>query len=345
MSSFHTVRWSVLPILLMGNAGLFGCLPASAPDNHESSTEPLMTTNGLSLINGLSMTNGLSMINGLTMKSGIVQALNASGLSATSSFMNSDTGRSTVAYLVRCALPSNQSITKKDQNGTSYTFPGQIGVAPQWQSGTCDEDCQQQVTACLLAHVNTSGVHIPLWIVGDSPAISWNQNSAYPDQEGSFFGNIFISPPIAYYCNGKDFDVGVVPGRIGAGQTNAPYKNPFASPGYCRDHCTAADIPHQGDGYKACDGYNHIVTVWRNAGTPNGTGGSGSSSSGTGGSSGSGSGSHSGSGSSSGSVRVRVPARAPARTTTDNRLSSQPRFPESPRRAPAIKMRRARRFA
>ena len=151
----------------------------------------------------------------------------------------------------------------------------------------------------MLAHINTSGVHIPLWIDGDSPAINWSQNSAYPDQEGSFFGNIFESPPIAYYCNGKDFDVGVVPGRIGAGQTNAPYKNPFSGTGYCRDHCTAADIPHQGDGYKACAGYNHIVTVWRNAG---GTSSSSSSSSGTGGArSSSGSGSRSGSGSSSGS--------------------------------------------
>ena len=208
----------------------------------------------------------------------MVQPLNGKGLSSSSTFMNSDTGRSTVAYLVRCALPSNRSITKQDQNGTSYTFPGQIGVAPEWETGTCGTDCQQQVTACLLAHVNTSGVHIALWLDGDSTAINWGQNAAYPDEEGSFFGNIFVSPPVAYYCNGKDFDVGVVPGRIGAGQTNAPYKNPFASPGYCRDHCTPADIPHANDGYKACDGYNHIVTVWRNAGTPNGSGGSGAGS-------------------------------------------------------------------
>ena len=59
MSKFHSVRWSALSLLLAGNASLVGCLPATAPDSHESSTEPLTTTNGLSMINGLSMTNGL----------------------------------------------------------------------------------------------------------------------------------------------------------------------------------------------------------------------------------------------------------------------------------------------
>jgi len=282
-----------------------GCVPAMAPDSHETSTaeDALATTNGLSMVNGLTMTNGLTMINGLTMTNGLtgpIGPLNAGGLAPGSFLMNSDAGRTTVAYIARCALAAGHSITKKDSNGTSYTFAGQIGVAPEWESGTCSNECQEQVTPCVLAHVNTSGVHIPLWIDGDNPVISWSQNAAYPDQEGSFFGNIFVSPPVAYYCNGKDFDVGVVPGRIGAGQTNAPYKNPFQSPGYCRDHCTPADYPHAADGYKACAGYNHIVTVWRN---PSGTSGQGGStgSTGNGGSTGSnGRGGSSGSGNRSG---------------------------------------------
>ncbi|HXU04453.1 MAG TPA: hypothetical protein VN903_26005, partial [Polyangia bacterium] len=109
-------------------------------------------------------------------------------------------------------------------------------------------------------------VHIPLWIVGDNPVLGWGLDSHdYPDEEGSFFGNIFVSPPTAFYCNGKDFDVGVVPGRIGAGLGNAPYRDPFGGSGYCRDNCTPADIPDQNAGYKACMGYNHVITVWRNA--------------------------------------------------------------------------------
>ena len=78
------------------------------------------------------------------------------------------------------------------------------------------------MTGCLLAHVNTSGVHIPIWLDSEG-AIGWGQNSSYPFQEGSFFGNIFVSPPKGYFCNGKDFSAGTVPGRLGVGQSNAPY--------------------------------------------------------------------------------------------------------------------------
>jgi len=115
-----------------------------------------------------------------------------------------------------------------------------------------------------LAHVNTSGKNIKLWLDGDSAALGWGRSTDYPYQEGSFFGNIFTSPPKAYFCNGKDFDQGIVPGRLGANQVGSPYLNPFGPGAYCKDHCTAADAPNNNDGYKACLGYNHVVTVWRN---------------------------------------------------------------------------------
>jgi hypothetical protein len=245
-------------VLLAGLAA--GCAPAPEASG-ESADQYLASTNGLTMVNGLTMTNGLTMINGLTMTNGLA----GDGLVSGTELLNTDQGRTTVSYMVRCALPAGHSITKQDDNGVSYTFAGAIGVAPEWEWGVCyASECQQQVTACMLAHINTTGAHIPLWLDGDSTAIGWDQDAAYPYEEGSFFGNIFVSPPQAFYCNGKDFDVGVVPGRIGAGQGDAPYVDPFNGNGYCKDHCTPADIPHQDDGYKACIGYNHVVTVWRN---------------------------------------------------------------------------------
>jgi hypothetical protein len=178
--------------------------------------------------------------------------------------MSSAGGRMTVEYLVRCALPAGHSITKRDQYNVSYTYAGQIGVAPQWESDACDGSCQEHISACLLAHVNTTGKHIDLWLDGDSPAVGWGRSASYPYQEGSFFGNVFVSPPKAYFCNGKDFNQAVVPGRLGAGQSGAPYTNPFGGGAYCKDHCAAADYPSSGDGYKACAGFNHVITVWRN---------------------------------------------------------------------------------
>ena len=95
-------------------------------------------------------------------------------------------------------------------------------MAPEWERGTCASDLPGAVSACLLAHVNTSGVHIPIWLDSDNHD-RLGPEHRYPYQEGSFFGNIFVSPPKAYYCNGKDFDSGTVPGRLGVGQSNAPY--------------------------------------------------------------------------------------------------------------------------
>jgi hypothetical protein len=286
MRRFQVTDWM---ILLAGGVSLAGCVPASNGETHISTTDPALSSmNGLSSINGLSSANGLSgnglsgnglsgnglsgnglSGNGLSGNGLSLYGLGSNGLTSDSYLMNSADGRTTISYLVRCALPANQTITKSDQSGASYSFTGQIGVAPEWEWGNCSTDCQQQVSACMLAHVNTSGQHIALWLVGDSPAIGWTLSPSYPDEEGSFFGNIFESPPTAYYCNGKDFDVGVVPGRLGAGEGNAPYQDPFtADSGYCRQNCAAADYPNGDSGYKACFGYNHVVTVWRN---PNAT--------------------------------------------------------------------------
>ena len=101
----------------------------------------------------------------------------------------------------------------------------------------------------------------------DSPALGWGQSTDYPYQEGSFFGNIFTNPPVAYYCNGKDFDQGVVPGRLGATQTGSPYTTPYSYSGaLCKTFCTAQGT----DGFNSCPvyapvarAYKHVVTVWR----------------------------------------------------------------------------------
>jgi hypothetical protein len=114
-----------------------------------------------------------------------------------------------------------------------------------------------------MAHVNTAGVSIPIWMTAAAPGIGWGRSPSYSRQEGSFFGNVFPSPPRAYYCNGKDFAVSVVPGRLGASQPNAPYANPFPGNGYCADACTPLPAPDTGNGFKSCAGYGNLVTVWR----------------------------------------------------------------------------------
>lgn len=107
----------------------------------------------------------------------------------------------TARYLVECALPLGASLTK-DVDGVPTDFDGALGLAPEWEYGACNKDCQEWVTACLLARTNVSGVAVPLWLTGDHPALGSGTNLAYPVYEASFFGNLFVDEDAQYMCRG-----------------------------------------------------------------------------------------------------------------------------------------------
>lgn len=250
------------PILSAGLAvvlsALAGC--AEQPSDMATDAEDLMTDNGLKTINGLKAHNGLATLeNGLSVGAGLKTS---AGLSSTTGLMTTSDGRITVTYLVKCALPAGRSITKNDQTGKAYTFTGAIGVAPAWETGGISASDERWLSACMLALVNTTGDHYPLWLVAQNPAISWGLDPSYPFQEGAFFGDIFTSPPYAYYCGGKDLGVSPIPGRIGGAQVTPPYVDAYGTKGMCLPTCTPADYPHQGEGVKACSGWNEVINVW-----------------------------------------------------------------------------------
>ena len=114
----------------------------------------------------------------------------------------------------------------------------------------------------MLAHVNTSGDTSPCWLDGPDPAIGWGRSTSYPYQEGSFFGNIFTSPPRPTTATART-------------STTASSRAAWAPRRWRRltrtrsararlqGLCAAADEPNSSDGYKSCDGFTHVVTVWR----------------------------------------------------------------------------------
>ena len=248
--------------------------------------------NGINSVNGISSVNGITGVNGIMGTNGIsaTNGINGiNGLSETSGLMTTDAGRKTIAYLVRCALAANDTLVKKDQNGTQYTFNGGMNLCPQWKYGSVatDRTCQNMLSACLMAHINTSGVHVPLWIDSESPAIGWGVSPSYPKQEGTFFGNIImtgnlsnlampnVNAPVAYFCEGAGISAGVVAGRLTSGATNVPYTNPYGQNVKCVNTSSVTAGPTSAgmtapDGFKsACaNGYcfqnGEPLTVWRN---------------------------------------------------------------------------------
>jgi hypothetical protein len=267
----------------------------------------LNTANGLNAVNGLNTANGLGSVNGLNTANGfngqngfnaqngfqaqngfgsvnglnIASGLNVSdGLGSAAGLMTSDGGRKVVQYLVKCALPAGDSLTKADQNGVNYTFPGSIGLAPQWKTGGCNEVCSEMISACMLAHINSSGVHIPLWMDSPDSAIGWGKSPWFPTREGTFFGQIMVTNASnnldAYYCNGPASDKNVVPGRLGFNQGNVPYADAYpmtaGMDGLCGNsltaHSTGGCVDNlAGDGATQCKlngtTWNYPITVWR----------------------------------------------------------------------------------
>ena len=251
------------PILSIGLAvvmsALSGCTEPGGVDATEADPEALLSDNGLKSINGMRIHNGLATGNGLSLASSLKSP---ASISSTTGLMTSADGRNTLSYLVRCALPPGHTISKADQYGRMYSFAGQVGVAPEWETGACGGACERWVSACMLALVNTTGDHYPLWLVAQNAAIGWNLDPTFPLQEGAFFGDIFTPEPYAYFCGGRDYGVAPIPGRIGSSQVGAPYTNAFGPGGKCLPTCTPADVPHQLEGVKACSGWNEVVNVW-----------------------------------------------------------------------------------
>ena len=209
------------------------------------------------------------------------------GLAAGAGYMTSEHGRMIVQYMTRCALGSGDKLVKQDQYGNNFTFAGGMGLAPSYKTAGCGKDCAEMISACMMAHINSSGTHIPLWM--DSPdSVGWGTSPAFPTREGTYFGQFMVTNSAynidAYYCNGPGADQNVVPGRLGANQGSVPYANAWPTSAGFDGMCETSHIdknkvdhgkcvPHSSngviDGDSSCTlnntTFNHPLTVWRGA--------------------------------------------------------------------------------
>src|SRR5712691_6656012 len=99
-------------------------------------------------------------------------------------------------YLVKCSLPLGLGMDY-EYGGISYTWAGLLNLAPHWAAGEpIPEDEQQLVSACLGAHANRYGAHVPISLLGQyadgTPIpIGDDELSTFSLTEGCFFGNLF----------------------------------------------------------------------------------------------------------------------------------------------------------
>lgn len=124
------------------------------------------------------------------------------GLSEVEGVLTNEDTHIAARYLVECALPLEASIVKT-VDGEQLVLEGHLGLAPEWEDGACDGDCQQWISACMLARTNVNSQSLPIALRADHPAIGFDgpNNTVY---EASYFGNLFAAPAGKYMCEGSE---------------------------------------------------------------------------------------------------------------------------------------------
>ena len=264
-----------ISIALGAIVGLIGCGGDQASDvesgsarlrlhHHQRPRQPSTASsavNGLTAANGLDRNgfarNGFASVNGLAAINGLATS---NGLPTTNGLMTTSAGRKTVSYMVKCALASNDSLVKQDQNGNNYTFAGGIGLCPTWKNGGVAGNAQCIESDLRLHDGPRQHRRRPRPASGSTRttrAIGWGVDRVnYPMQEGTFFGDIIdtgpltslgkpnVDGPVAYYCDGAGFPAGASgvgrrPPRRQPARAR-PTANPFGNGTLCQNANAAA---------------------------------------------------------------------------------------------------------
>jgi len=171
-------------------------------------TENALTANALTAnaLTANALTANALTANALTANALTANALTANALTAnalTANGLMDPLAAQFLKYVVSCALNENQSLNLT-VGGQAYSFPGSLGLAPQWgmKGGSCDGSCQRWVSACVLARVDAAGVEREISIRGLNPALlpSWSELTTYTQREATYFGNVFAPGQPRFLC-------------------------------------------------------------------------------------------------------------------------------------------------
>ncbi|HCU23883.1 MAG TPA: hypothetical protein DF383_02605 [Deltaproteobacteria bacterium] len=183
-------------------------------------------------------------------------------------------------YIAACALRPDQELTATVE-GKKYTFPGKLGLAPEWLGAPLSKSGQRWVSACLMAHVNYFGVHVPISVRAAHPNIQAtyepDELKNYPVREAAFYGNLFApGEELAYVCRAykNKEESEYLKLRVCSEETDKPpfTRCEFVSTGVCDavDPSQYEKICQGGDGeqgyFKQCRGggkqYEEVITVF-----------------------------------------------------------------------------------
>ncbi|RKH54490.1 hypothetical protein D7X55_34470 [Corallococcus sp. AB049A] len=225
---------------------LVGC--GAMPEDAASEARFASVDQAQQVDNGMTL-NGMTL-NGMTLNGMTLNGMTLNGL-ATASFndwfnQNADAAM-VMAYVVKCAVPEGETRTfQSTATGTSYTWQGSLGLAPGWSSGKPATVAEQQVvSACLAAHANKYGMHIPLSALGRTASgaeVAWSAEelSLFSEKEACFFGNLFANEGL-FAARDRDFSTAESSTRACGLTLKADTCAPITNIGSCAQFCTKSD--------------------------------------------------------------------------------------------------------
>jgi len=113
--------------------------------------------------------------------------------------------RQALKYLASCALDAGTTLMA-EHGGEHFTFPGGIGLAPDWHARPMTDVEKRWVSACLLARTNRFGIRVEISLRSSFPSIAPglqlapNEAAAFPLEDAGFFGNLFAAQRVAFVC-------------------------------------------------------------------------------------------------------------------------------------------------
>jgi hypothetical protein len=120
--------------------------------------------------------------------------------------LKTEDGRELFGFIVSCALPDDITI-EATVAGTTFEFPGELGLAREWMHHPLDDDGQGWVSACLFSRVSAHEVAVPISARGPTRHLRTDadERAGWPVEEGAFYGNFFVpvDQPIQWFaCRG-----------------------------------------------------------------------------------------------------------------------------------------------
>ncbi|MEO5727754.1 MAG: hypothetical protein ABI134_30390, partial [Byssovorax sp.] len=173
---------SMLPqgVALLCALPLVGCLAQTGDAEMDANDEDVDVVQQAALTNNAltnnALTNNALTNNALTNNALTNNALTNNALTnnaLTNNSLSDPNAREVLKYIVSCALPRGAEVNFT-ADGVAYTYPGEIGLAPNWgmTGGSCDGKCQAWVSSCVMSRVDYLGEKVLISIRGSHSALT-----------------------------------------------------------------------------------------------------------------------------------------------------------------------------